>query len=153
MQSDSYPATVNEVLDDSITFNPNALRSLRMFKLKKRWRGALEVRHEKIRTLHLALCDIYGLQPPPRLIFGDGYASCSGRSCFIPTMNVIVLRGRLSVVTYLHEFAHARGMNEKSACRWSINLFRRIWPGPFARCTHEGHILRASKRNGTRSEA
>jgi hypothetical protein len=58
-----------------------------------------------------SLCQEYGLDPQSRLIFGSDHVSWSGKSCFIPAMGTIVLRGRLSVVTYLHELAHARGMN------------------------------------------
>ena len=49
--------------------------------------------------------------------------------------------GRLSVVTFLHEFGHALGYGERGACRWSINLFRRCFPRSFARCRQAGHTL------------
>jgi hypothetical protein len=54
-------------------------------------------------------------------------------------------RGRLSVVTYLHEFAHALGRDERGACRWSINLFRRVFPEQFARLAASGHTLRRGR--------
>jgi hypothetical protein len=44
-------------------------------------------------------------------------------------------------VTFLHEFAHARGFDERQACRWSINLFRRCFPRSFASCRQVGHTL------------
>ena len=47
----------------------------------------------------------------------------------------------LSVLAYLHEFAHARGADERQACHWSINLFRRCFPRSFARCRAVGHTL------------
>ncbi len=139
----SYPETVAEVLDDQMTFKPAALSALQAFKQSHPWRGDHAQRHQKVRTLHTALCQAYDLGPQPRLVFGNDHASCSGKSCFIAKLNVIVLRGRLSVVSYLHEFAHARGMGEREACRWSVSLFRRVWPRLFARCRHDGHILRA----------
>jgi hypothetical protein len=142
-QHDPYPATVQEVLDDAMTFKPAALAALREFKKSHPWRGSIDDRHKKFRQLHETLCTVYGLNPPPRLILGNDHASCSGRSCFIPSMNAIVLRGRLSVTTYLHEFAHARGMNERGAAKFSVNAFRKVWPKLFARCRHEGHLLRA----------
>lgn len=143
MPNDPYPTSVSEILDDEMRFNPSGLRALRAFKSVKPWIGILDERHRKFRKLHEGLCGAYGLVPPPRLIFGNDHASCSGRSCYIPSMKTIVLRGRLSVVTYLHELAHARGMGERGACRWSINIFRRVFPHQFERCRHEGHMLRA----------
>lgn len=138
-----YPASVAEILDDNMKFNRAALAALRAFKASRPWRGSLDERHRKFRTAHDVLCVAYRIDPPPRLIFGNDHVTCSGRSCFIPAMNTIVLRGRLSVTTYLHEIAHARGMNERAATRFSVNAFRKVWPRLFARCRHDGHILRA----------
>ena len=140
---DAYPSSVEEILDETMTFNPAALRAVRAFARAKPWRGSLDDRHLKFRTVHAALSKAYGLDPQPRLIFGNDHATCSGSSCFIPSANAIVLRGRLSVVTYLHEFAHARGMNERGGCRWSINLFRRCFPLSWSRVRFDGHMLRA----------
>ncbi len=152
MQNDTYPATVNEVIDATMTFRPQVLRACDEFKRAKPWRGTDDERHQKLRSLHSALSAAYGLTPQPRLIFGTDAASCSGRSCYIPAMAVIILRGRLSVVTYLHEFAHARGMGERDAARWSLNLFKRVWPKLFARCRHDGHMLRAPEHGAQSGE-
>ena len=58
---------------------------------------------------------------------------------------VITMRGRLSVVTYLHEFAHALGRGERGACRWSLNLFRRVFPEQCARLRADGHTVRSTE--------
>ena len=58
-----------------------------------------------------------------------------------PATHTITLEGRLSVVTFLHEFGHARGYGERGACRFSINPFRRVFPRLFARCRRVGHTL------------
>jgi hypothetical protein len=141
--SNQYPATVAEILDDNMTFNRAALAALRAFKASRPWRGSLDERHRKFRMLHHALCIAYRIDPPPQLIFGNDHVTCSGRSCFIPGSNAIVLRGRLSVTTYLHELCHSRGMGERAATRFSVNAFRKVWPRLFIRCRHEGHMLRA----------
>src|SRR4051812_41071229 len=62
--NDPYPATVAEVLDDAMTFKPTALAALREFKKSHPWRGSIDERHAKLRTLHDALCAAYGLNPP-----------------------------------------------------------------------------------------
>ena len=102
----------------------------------------MDERQQKFRRLHDDLCRTYGFDPKPRLVFDNTKKTCSGNSCFISALNVIVLRGRLSVVTYLHEFAHARGHNEREAARWSINLFRRCFPKSWSSATFDGHMIR-----------
>jgi len=145
MSESDYPRSVVEVLDQSMTFNPLALRAVQSFAQSHAWRGTIDERHQKFRRLHDDLCRIYGLDPQPRLIIGNETLSCSGNSCFIPAMNTIILRGRLSVVTYLHEVGHARGMNERRAARSSINLFRRCFPKSWSRVTFDGHMIRSTK--------
>ena len=135
----NYPATVQEVLDPAVRFKPAALRAVRAFARSKPWRGTFAERWEKFITLRQALSEVYGIAPI--LEFWGEEGGHSGSSCFVPRRNTIILRGRLSVVTFLHEFAHARGADERQACRWSINLFRRCFPRSFARCRAVGHTL------------
>jgi hypothetical protein len=144
----NYPATVNEVLDDTMTFKPEALAAVRIFAHARPYRQPVAKRKRLVRTLCRHLSRVYGLNTP-QVVFRwtDG---CSGGSYYQPagnvivlTGNVIVLAGRFSVVTFLHEFAHARGADEQQACRWSINLFRKCFPRSFARCRWVGHTLRA----------
>jgi len=141
MSDDEYPNTVSEVISDSMRFKPSVLVAIMHFKAAEPYRGTLNERHQKFKTLHAALCAAYEITPP-QLIFGTDLASCSGRSCYLLEMNAIILRGRLSVVTYLHEFAHARGLNERQAARWSLNLFRRCFPKSWSHATFEGHMIR-----------
>ena len=135
-----YPETVLEIIDDDMRFRMSALRTVRSFAQSHPWRGSLPVRKEKFRGLNESLAAAYGI-PEPELAFGEIDGSRSGASHYIPALHRIVLVGRLSVVTFLHEFAHARGMDERRACRWSINLFRRCFPGHYARLLHRGHTL------------
>lgn len=140
MPRDNYPETVNEVLDPNAKYKPAALRAVRSFARSRPWSGSLDERKEKFRRLNHDLADAYGI-PEPELAFGSLDGSHSGNSHYIPAFHRITLLGKLSVVTYLHEFAHSRGMGERGACRWSINLFRRCFPRSFARLAHAGHML------------
>ena len=136
-----YPATVAEVLDPAMTFKPAALRAVRAFAASKPWRGSVARRKEKFRRLNRDLAAAYGI-PEPRLAFaGVEAGGPSGASSYSPARHAVTLAGKLSVLTYLHEFAHARGADERQACRWSINLFRRCFPRSFARCRAVGHTL------------
>ena len=137
----NYPATVREVLNPSMRFKPAGLRAVRAFARSKPWRGALSERKEKFRRLNRELAAAYGIAEPRLLFVGIEANAHSGASYYRPAAHAITLAGKLSVLTYLHEFAHARGADERQACRWSINLFRRCFPRSFARCRPVGHTL------------
>ncbi|MBA3776946.1 MAG: hypothetical protein H0X11_10975 [Betaproteobacteria bacterium] len=132
----NYPATVTEVLDDSITFNPAAIRAVRALARAKPWRGEPRIRALKIAECFESLAEAYNLD-------GLRITFCTeGADCYIPGRREIRLHGgQLSVVTFLHEFGHARGFDERRTCRWSINLFRKCFPRSFARCRQVGHML------------
>ena len=141
----NYPATVGECLDGTMRYRRGVLAAVRAFKGQRPWRGGLEARQAKFARLNAALANAYGLAEPV-LRFEDIDGSFSGASTCRRggpgEPAVITLRGRLSVVPYLHEFAHALGRDERGACRWSINLFRRVCPAQFARLATSGHTLR-----------
>ena len=94
----------------------------------------------KFAALHAELCRAYG--KTTTLGFSRLDESDSGSSHYRPAADSITLCGRLSVVTYLHEFAHALGRDEQGAVRWSVSLFRIGFPRSFARCGRDGHMLR-----------
>lgn len=138
---EGYPNRVEDVLDPAITFDPKVVRTVERFARSKPWRGTRAQRQTKFRRLHLELARAYGISPP-RLLFAGSIDTDSGRSCYMPRLDTIVLHG-LSVVTFLHEWGHKlHGRSEYEACRWSINLFRRCFPRSFAACRFDGHLLR-----------
>ena len=142
----NYPDSVAEVLRPNKKYNPDTLRALKRFRRSKAWRGDFQEKKAKFQSLHAALCEVYGMSTELRFVnIGGGD---SGSSHFIPARNRIVLEGRFSVVTYLHEFGHAKGMDERKACIWSINLFKRIFPKSFERCEFQGHmVVNNNRRN------
>ena len=135
-----YPQSVAEVLDPPVRFRSATSMAVKRFAMSRPWRGTIEQRKAKFRRLHRRLCRVY--DKGTRLRFGPLDGECSGGSFYSPHDDLIELSGGLSVVTYLHEFAHALGRGERGACRWSLNLFRECFPRSFARCEHEGHMLR-----------
>ena len=141
--SHDYPDRI--LLDPNKKFRPAALRAIKAFSKEKPWRGTLAERQAKYRALHCALVLAYGIEPT-ELVFENDESRDSGSSCFVPATRRIILRGRLSVVTYLHELGHCLwGRSEEKACRWSISAFYRCFPRSFARCRHDGHMLRAGR--------
>ena len=145
MPNRGYPRTAAECLRDGMKFRRDVFPAVREFRRAGPWRGALEGRKRKFRRLNGALAAAYGM-PAPELRFAGIDGSFSGASSCLRRGNgrpaVITMRGKLSVVTYLHEFAHALGRDERGACRWSINLFRRVFPEQYARLQADGHTLR-----------
>jgi hypothetical protein len=138
--SPNYPATVAEVLDPPVHFRPAVIEAVKRFARAKPYRGTCDERKQKFIALHHDLCSVYGKQTS--LTFGVIDGSDSGSSFYRPATDSITLTGKLSAVTYLHEFAHALGRDERGAVRWSVNLFRLCFPRSFARCMTEDHTLR-----------
>jgi len=140
-----YPDTVAECLSDRTKYRRGVIATVKEFKREGPWRGSIEERKARFRRLNEALAGAYEM-PTPDLRFEriggsfSGASSCARQGDGRPA--AITMRGRLSVVTFLHEFAHALGKDERGACRWSINLFRRVFPRQYARLRADGHVLR-----------
>lgn len=133
----NYPKNANDVVC-KMSY-PNAVKqAMKKFIALKPFQGNAEERAKKIYSLHNDLCRAYEVQTTlyiEPVEVGNGESGCS----FFYD-NRICLYG-LSVVTYLHEFGHALGKDEKEACRFSINLFRIFFPKSFSRCRIQGHML------------
>lgn len=105
----------------------------------KPWRGTHRERVARLRRYHRKACHAIGL--PIRLhVFAreDAGPLSTGNSCFIPPRTIILV-GRFSVMTYLHELAHAVEWNttgstsEQSATQWSHHLFKTLFPLSYSR--------------------
>ncbi len=140
MVRNAYPATVLEILDDEITYSDELLCVLRIFAASKPWKGSLRTRQRKFRQLNHLMAVACRIDKS-FLAFGRLDGSSSGASYYVPRDHRIVIVGKLSVVTFLHEFAHSLGFDENAACRWSINLFRKCFPRQYSRLIHVGHML------------
>ena len=137
MNRGTYPQAVIEVLDDNMRFDAPTLAAVRWFAASNPWRGSQSSRKRKFRDLNRNLstaCDIV----EPKLVFAHLNGGSSGASHYVPRDHRIVIVGKLSVVTFLHEFGHALGYGEREACRWSINLFRKCFPRQYSRLIHVG---------------
>jgi hypothetical protein len=144
-----YPETVIEVLDDDVSYPDGVIEAVQAFAQAGPWRDFIKSRKRKFQRLNCELARACN-KPEPTLMFRNLDGGSSGASCYMPQEHRIVLTGRLSVVTYLHEFAHSLGLDEREACRWSINLFRRCFPRQCARLIHVGHtLIRASDISAT----
>jgi hypothetical protein len=123
---------------------------MQVFADAKPWSGTAAERQEKFRQLNRALAFAYEITEP-ELVFETLDGGTSGRSRYIAASHRIVLVGKLSAITFLHEFAHALGHGERMACKWSVNLFRLIFPQKFSSLIQMGHMLISPRavRRGT----
>ena len=142
----NYPETVAEVLDDNIKYRPGVNEAVVRFKESRPWRGTPDEMKEKLRTFNRELAKVYSIEPPQIVFVRRFVYGC----CYFPIGNLIIMEqendGRYSVVTYLHEFGHSLGKDERATCRWSINLFRKHFPKSFAKLVPEGHLLMRAKK-------
>jgi len=137
----NYPATVDEILSDDYQFKKGTVTALKLFKKQRTYKYPTEVRLAGMRLLVVRICKVHGIQPPKVLARNiDG--SFSGSSSYSFAKHEIVMQGKLSIITLLHELAHCiYGASETQAVRWSVNLFRQVYPEQYANLTHQGHCL------------
>lgn len=137
-----YPPSAINLIDDEMAYRQGTIPAIRAFK--RNYGGTdmvSDVRLSGIRILVYRLCQVYEVEPitvTTSFLHGG-----PGNGSYCPATREINLVGRLSIITTLHEFAHAiYGPSEVQAVRWSINLFKRVWPRQFAEMSEEGHMLR-----------
>ena len=136
----NYPEAVIDVLDDEIRYPPGVVEAVECFAAMNPWQGSIKSRKIKFQQLNRNLARACNIDKPT-LHFGHLAGGSSGSSFYSPRDHHIVINGKLSVVTFLHEFAHALGFDERKACKWSINLFRKCFPRQYSRLIHVGHTL------------
>ena len=107
-----------------------------------------DLKAKKFKWLNDKLSIIYGITPP-KVVIGVmseeswGTEGSSTTSSFNRSSNTITLDGKFSVVTFLHEYGHARGFDEIDAILWSSNLYKRTFPVLFTRIQMGGdsHVM------------
>jgi len=140
MQMSENHDTVESIIDERVRLNAAALAAMKTFRRSKAWRGTFEERLAKFESLRTALGEAYGINP--KLVFhGAEDRGQIGNGAYDPAGDTLHLVGKLSVVTFLHVFARARGMSRREAFRWSLSVFKRMFPVSFARCHSEGLTL------------
>lgn len=146
LTSSEYPATAKEVLNPPVVFRQSVVDAMKVFKAEKPYRGSLEERMGKFMRLHQKLNAIYSKNT--RLVFDSIGDEDSGSSHYNQPNDSIVLQGKMSIITYLHEYSHViNGRSEKKAVRWSLNLFRKTFPKLFEKLKFEGYVGRAANQN------
>lgn len=132
--SRGYPA--DQMLDPDFVISRELRAELRKFKIA--WLDARQdeggVDAARLNAIRFLVADLsrHFEMPTPEVGHRGDFASFSGASCYGPGHR-ITLSGRLSIITTLHEFTHARGYGETGAVWWSVNCFRNVWPRAYER--------------------
>jgi hypothetical protein len=149
---------MNEYIDDTIEYPTAVIEALKYFKKNYKFKSDT-VRFEEhmrrrlagIRQLRDTLCREYGV---PRVsvyaerILPNPSPGISCHCCYDVKLGCIRMIGKLSILTFLHEFSHhlQRGGTEEEARRWSINLFKRVYPRAFERLNvRDGYFMTERK--------
>jgi len=140
----SYPESAASVMQTEMKFKSETIEALQRYKEANPWKGKIETRCNKMATLHNELCTIYGRYTGLRFneVRLGAAAGSSGNSSYNPHFDTITIDTKLSVITYLHEFAHAlKGSDEVYAVRWSCSLFKKFFPEKWDRLVSDRHTM------------
>lgn len=131
-----YP-TSEEIMDKKLIFKKATIKELRLFK--KFWRKEKdkdnEIKFKMLETLIKKLGEIYG--KPVKITYKPEIPSC----CYNQLTKTITMNKSLSIISALHEFSHhIYGPSELQACRWSLQLFRTVFPKAYNKLEWNRHM-------------
>lgn len=137
-----YPETPI-VFGADVKFKLGVIASIKRFKKKKTHNKTAAQRLQAMREMAADLSAVYNVDEAKVAavcMVHDETADSRG-SFYHRKTKTIVMVEKLSIITFLHEFAHHLGKDERGATRWSLTLFKRIWPDQFERLVPEGHTM------------
>ena len=135
----AYP-TREQILEKEIKHKKETIKILKNWK-KNVWKpvkkgGDNNLKFDALEILVRSLSEIY--QKPINIIYEPERPSCS----YDQLTQTLFINKSLSIISTLHEFAHhLYGPNELQTCRWSVNLFRKIFPRAYNRLKWNRHML------------
>jgi hypothetical protein len=100
------------------------------FKNMNLWQGKIRERKEKLAWLNGKFNEIFTKNIILNFDIPTHFSEwgSSGGSDYNLTTNTITLRGRISLITFLHEYAHALGLNDLLAQEFATSLFKKVFP-------------------------
>jgi len=141
LNSPKYP-TKEEILAGELKHKKKVIAALKDWKkiVWTNWRANKLGREKDLRDLFQTLNQIYEGKPHAMNLIFDR------RSCFAPALNTISL-DKPSLISFLHEYAHSLfGPSELKACRWSVRLFKKVFPKAMNKLKWKGHMLIKTKK-------
>jgi hypothetical protein len=72
-----------------------------------------------------------------KVFFNPAISTC----CYVPKERAIYMNSH-SIISLLHEYGHAiYGASELKACRFSVHIFKNLFPRAYAKLEWSGHML------------
>lgn len=149
MPSITQVTTVTPRINSNLKFRRGVVPAFRDFTASHPWKGTRDERKAKLRSLHSALCRVYGLSIS--LVFiGDAYGGDTNKpSRYEPVTHTIYVGRKLSVLTYLHQFSKARNAKARRPAtdpivvrEWAVTLFSRVYGQRTAEMIARAHASR-----------
>jgi hypothetical protein len=139
--SRNYPD--HPCVDTEFSLRLRAARAMARFARRRPFRLEGDAFLDAAQRLVRGLARAYNI-PTPDLQHIGPWEGSSDESGYNRAHHCITLSGQPSVLTLLHEFAHACGWGETGAAWWSVNTFRLAFPRSFAalRGAQGTHALR-----------
>ncbi len=134
-------AYIMSLVAEDIPFPEPVVKKLQWFKKHYKYKTQLpfdqatEVRFQGMKELLSVFCEAYNME---LINFEKANIVPSGQSSasyWNSAENKILITGKLSIITFLHEFAHAMGFDEEQARKWSLTLFKKVYPIAFEKLT------------------
>lgn len=133
-----YP-TSQEIMASPVKFKRETLRTVKEWKSEQFTNWKTKNHTEKLAALYALITKLSQLYNKPVCV------TQGGSYCYLPlTKTIGIQEGNYSIISTLHEFAHhIFGSSEKQACRWSVWLFKKVFPKSFAklRFAPNSHML------------
>lgn len=128
------------IYSDDMKFKLGVLSAVKKFRNNFPYRVGNEKRIVGMMRLIMELSTIYTMENP-KLEFTELEKENSFGSHYNQTEHKITMVGKLSIITLLHEFAHALGKDEHGATKWSLSLFKKCFPKDFEKLVADRHCL------------
>jgi hypothetical protein len=134
---------VRDIVNETQTYKPEAIKALREFKALKTWKPEVtaDERQAGLQALVEKLAEVYALPYPVKICtdLQEAFAY-EGAGGF-----AILAEANLSIITVLHNFAGARhaltgiatGRTYNSRQRWAVNLFKKVYPKQFEKLAQD----------------
>ena len=144
-----YP-TSQEIMEKPVKYKQNMVNTVNSWKLVDFINWKQKSNKDKLQALYRLLTGLSIVYNKPLcVIYGHEFH-------YQPANSTIMLDSQNpSIISTLHEFGHhILGPSETKACRWSVWLFKRIFPKSFAKLQFipNSHMLCKVKRNRTISQ-
>lgn len=122
--------------------------ALNEFKQKNPWAGDIKERKEKFRELHEKFNKIFNKNIELTFLIPENIRDWepSGASFYDKFYKIIAIRGRLSVITFIHEWLHVFTDSQEISRDLSEYIFAKIFPEKWEKLYRdESGIMRVKK--------